>query len=150
MNISFTDENGEKKNTIMGCYGIGISRLMASIAELNIDDKGLVWPIEVAPFKTHLISILSKDEKKNKEIEKVSEKLYSDLDKLGISVLYDDRFDLGAGERFSDSDLIGIPFRIVISEKTLDKNSVELKVRTKEKSELVKIKKITSEIQKLI
>lgn len=124
------DEKGQEKDLTMGCYGIGLSRLMGSIVELHNDEKGIIWPEEVAPFKYHLISLGG--------VSKEAEKLYQDLQKAGIKVLYDDR-EKSAGEKFADSDLMGIPYRLVLSDKTLEKKSVELKERETGKISLIKL-----------
>lgn len=121
-NLKFTDEDGSLKPVIMGCYGIGPSRCMGVIVEEHSDDKGIIWPESVAPFKVHLIAL------NTDEVKDTVEQIYQDLQTAGIEVLYDDR-DASAGEKFADSDLIGIPNRIVISNKTLEQNSVELKKR---------------------
>jgi prolyl-tRNA synthetase len=120
LELRFTDEKGEQKNVFMGSYGIGISRLVGAIVENYADDKGLVWPESVAPFHVHIISL-----GKNNE----AETLYRDLMQKGIEVLFDDR-DISAGAKFADSDLIGIPYRIVISEKSLAQGGYEVKKRT--------------------
>ena len=130
---NFIDREGEKKRIIMGCYGIGLGRLMASIVEVFHDERGIIWPTGVAPFQVHLISLLP-DAKKDK-----AEKLYHHLRKKAIEVLYDDRADKSAGEKFIDADLIGIPIRLVISERTLKAGCVELKKRKDKKTKLVKI-----------
>ncbi|MEK7463568.1 MAG: aminoacyl--tRNA ligase-related protein [Patescibacteria group bacterium] len=122
--LKYVDEKGEKKLVIMGSYGIGPGRVMGTVAEVLSDDKGLVWPASIAPFAIHLISI----EDKNGKVKAEADKLYERLTKKGIEVLYDDR-DARPGEKFADSDLIGIPTRIVISEKTLESDSVEAKDR---------------------
>lgn len=122
----------------MGSYGIGLDRLMASIVEAWHDDKGIIWPETVAPFKIHLIEIKSA----NPDIKKDAEKTYKLLIDKGIDVLYDDRDDKSAGEKFMDSDLIGIPTRIVVSEKTLEKNSVEIKKRNQTETRLIKIQEL--------
>lgn len=116
--LKFTDKDGSQKDIIMGCYGIGLGRLMGAIAEINHDKKGIIWPESVAPFKIHLI-----------EIRESAKELYNDLQKANIEVLYDDREDVTAGEKFTDADLIGIPYRIVVSEKTMKEKKVELKNR---------------------
>jgi len=134
LNLYFRDKKGEKKPVVMGCYGIGLGRLMAAIVEINHDDKGIIWPKEVAPFQIHLIQI-----EDNQKIKKAAEELYRDLQNKAVEVLYDDRNDKSAGEKFAESDLIGIPYRIVISERTLKENSVEVKERVKSKIRLVKI-----------
>lgn len=136
MNATFIDEQGKKQELIMGCYGIGIGRLLATAVEVHHDDKGIIWPLSIAPFHVHLIPLTNK---KNTEgtIEKTSLSLYEHLQKRGIDVLYDDRPGLTAGEKFNDSDLLGIPIRLVVSEKTLACDSVELKLRSSGESEIM-------------
>lgn len=124
LNLEYLDESGNKQKVIMGSYGIGPGRLMGTIAEVLSDEKGLIWPKTIAPFDIHLISIEDKEGKVKKE----ADKLYDRLIKKGIKVLYDDR-DIRAGEKFADSDLIGIPKRVIISEKTISNDSVEVKDR---------------------
>ncbi len=126
----YTDVDGKEKPFYMGCYGIGIGRTMAAIVEKNHDEKGIIWPESISPFHAHLIAL------GDANVE--ADKLYNKMIKGGIEVLYDDR-DKTAGEKFADADLIGIPTRIVISEKTLTKNSAEIKERTKKQIKLVKI-----------
>ncbi len=126
--LNFADEKGEKKLVIMGCYGIGLQRLMGTIAELRNDEAGMIWPESVAPFQVHLISL-----DKNKEAGELYEKLVGE----GVEVLFDDREDVGAGEKFVEADLIGCPIRVVVSEKTLKEKGVEIKKRSEEKTEIV-------------
>lgn len=133
-NLTFRDKDGKEKRAVMGCYGIGLGRLMGAIVEVHYDQNGIIWPASVAPFLAHLIPI-----EKNTRIKKTGEELYRDLQKNGIEVLYDDREDKTVGEKFADADLIGIPYRIVVSEKTLEANSVELKQRAVKTVRLVKI-----------
>jgi len=135
--LEFLNRNGTKKPVIMGCYGIGLGRLMGAIVEVNHDEKGIVWPKEVAPFLVHLIQV-----ENTKKIKKAAEKVYQNLQSKNIEVLYDDRETKSAGEKFIEADLIGIPYRIVISEKTLNKKSLELKRRGEKKIKLVKINQI--------
>lgn len=137
--LQFNAEDGSKQLVQMGCYGIGPSRCMGVIAEKHYDDKGLMWPESVAPFKVHLISLTGKD---SKDVKTAADKLYSDLQDAGIEVLYDDREGISAGEKFADSDLIGIPHRVVVSVKTLAENSVELKRRSETDSTLVTLSEI--------
>ena len=137
LGLNFKDATGKSIPVIMGGYGIGPARLMGTVAELWADDKGLVWPESVAPFSVHLVAIL--DEAGT--VIKAAEELYDRLKHQGVEVLLDDR-DIGAGEKFSDSDLIGIPKRIVISAKTLKDNSVEVTVRKTGKVEVVSLEKI--------
>lgn len=109
-NLQFTDKNGEKRPVIMGSYGIGLGRLMGTIVEVLSDEKGIVWPKSVAPFEVHLLSLSEKT-------KKIADKLYEALQSKGVEVLYDDR-EVRAGEKFVDSDLIGIPTRVIVGEKT--------------------------------
>lgn len=134
MKANFVDKDGKEKPIVMGCYGIGLGRLMAAIVEASHDKRGIIWPLTVAPFKIHLIALGT-----NRQIVKETEKLYRSCQKENIEVLYDDR-DKSAGVKFADSDLIGIPYRVVISEQTLAKNSVEIKKREEKKTKLVKTK----------
>lgn len=117
--LTYMDASGQKQTVIMGCYGIGLSRVMGTIVEVCHDEKGIVWPETVAPFKVHLIS-LNQNEK--------AEEIYQELKAAGLEVLFDDR-DKGAGEKFADADLIGCPIRLVLSAKTLENNSIEFKYR---------------------
>ena len=133
MKAVFIDKDGKEKFYYMGCYGIGIDRTMATIAEIFNDEKGIIWPEAVAPFRVHLISLNQNSQ---------AEKLYQDLQKAGIEALYDDREDSSAGKKFADADLIGCPCRVVVSKKTLDKDSVEVKKRDSAKCELIKLDKI--------
>ncbi len=133
--FSFTDKDGQKKKGVMGCYGIGVTRIMGVVAETMSDTKGLVWPSAIAPFTLHLL-VLSKD-KESESYKKASE-IYEKLIKSGVEVLFDDR-ELGAGEKFADADLIGIPMRVVVSDKSLLAGGVEIKERVSEMSEVVSV-----------
>ncbi|MFA6463659.1 MAG: aminoacyl--tRNA ligase-related protein [Candidatus Paceibacterota bacterium] len=124
LGLKYKDEKGESKQVFMGSYGIGLSRLMGTIVEIFGKEGEMIWPEEVSPFKAHLISLAGNDE----EVVKVSEKLYKELTDAGIEILFDDR-DMRVGEKFADADLIGIPFRIISSKKTMEKNSFEIKDR---------------------
>lgn len=132
-NLGFTDQAGEKQFPVMGCYGIGISRLMGVIVEKFNDGKGIIWPASVAPFTAHLVTIVGKDDS---SVIATADQLYKDLQAVGVEVLYDDR-DKSAGEKFADSDLIGIPYRIIVSSKTLADAEVEIKLRNQEDSERI-------------
>jgi len=132
--LKFKDKNCAEKPVLMGCFGLGISRTLGAIVEVSHDDKGIIWPKSVAPFLVHLIAI-----EDNKKVKTAAEKLYAILQKEKIEVLYDDRQSKTAGERFAEADLIGIPYRVVVSEKTLAKNSVEVKERAGNSAKLVKI-----------
>lgn len=139
--LSYLDENGEKKQVIMGSYGIGPGRVMGTIVETLSDDKGIVWPKEIAPFKVHLICLA----KPGSATEKKAHELYETLLSEGVEILFDDR-DVRAGEKFADSDLIGIPTRIVISDKTIEKGQVELKDRSTGKESMVGFEGLIAEV----
>jgi len=142
MSADFKDRDGKEKPILMGCYGIGLPRLMATIVEIHHDEKGMIWPKEVAPFQLHLIRI-----ENSRPVKLAAEKLYNDLTKENIEVLYDDRLDKSAGEKFADCDLIGIPMRLVISERTLKQNCAELKRRSAKKTKLIKINEVKKYFQ---
>ncbi len=143
LELYYKDAEGKNIPVWLGSYGIGITRLMGVVAEKFSDERGLVWPKEVAPFAVHLIAV-----ENNSKVRKAAEKLYTVLQKEKIEVLYDDRQDKSPGEKFADSDLIGIPLRIVVSERTLAKGSVELKERAKSKIELVKQGSLIKKLKK--
>ncbi len=134
--LTVSDKDGNKKQLLMGCYGIGLSRLMGTLVEVFHDDKGIIWPEAVAPYKIHLLSL---------DQNKQADKIYADLIKQGLEVLYDDRV-ISAGEKFADADLIGLPYRLVVSEKSLKAGGIEMKKRNESKSKIIKI----SEIRKIL
>ena len=142
MSADFKDRDGKEKPILMGCYGIGLPRLMATIVEIHHDEKGMIWPQSVAPFQLHLIRI-----ENSRPVKLAAEKLYNDLTKENIEVLYDDRLDKSAGEKFADCDLIGVPRRLVISERTLKQNCAELKRRSAKKTKLIKINEVKKYFQ---
>jgi prolyl-tRNA synthetase len=141
LGLYFTNEDGEEKPVYLGSYGIGVTRLMGVIAEHFADDKGLVWPENIAPFKVYLAPL-----GENAEVTNAAGDLYAQLTDSGISVLYDDR-DVRAGEKFADADLMGIPSRIVVSDKTAASNSYELKKRTESESKLVPADQIVKSLE---
>ena len=126
MNMTYVDSDGTRKNPIMGCYGIGVGRLAASICEEQHDDYGPIWPISIAPWQVEICCLQSE----NETVKKVADELYDKLDKAGVEVLYDDR-DIRAGAMFADADLFGIPVRAVVSLKTCDRGVVEISLRDK-------------------
>jgi prolyl-tRNA synthetase len=126
-NLTATDEKGKVHTLIMGCYGIGISRLMGTIAEVLSDQKGLVWPEAIAPAKVYLARLGEKE-----TVVKAADDLYNELTQKGVSVIYDDR-DARAGQKFADADLYGIPYRVVVGDKTVAEKKYELKPRTSDK-----------------
>ncbi len=136
-NLKISDKDGKQVVPYMGCYGIGVSRLMGTIVEAFHDENGIIWPKTVAPFQVHIISLNQDEEAK---------KLEKELEKEGFEVLFDDR-DESAGKKFADSDLIGIPLRIVISGRTIEKNSVEWKERAKNEAENTPLSEVVNKIK---
>lgn len=126
MDMTYLDKDGKAQYPIMGCYGIGVGRLAASICEESHDDYGPIWPITIAPWEVEICNLRSTDEK----VSAVADKLYADLQNMGIEVLYDDR-DIRPGSMFADADLFGIPVRAVVSPKTCDRGVVEVSYRDK-------------------
>lgn len=148
----FTDAFGFKvqgpdrkmHDVLMGCYGIGPSRVMGSIVEIHNDDRGMIWPKSVAPFDVYIVSLSNKDEAVREKIDKTAESLMLDLESKGVEVLWDDR-ETSAGEKFADADLIGIPLRLVVSEKSLAEDSIEWKERHEQTLRLVKLGDVVEE-----
>lgn len=134
LELTYQTESGESRNAFMGCYGIGPGRLMGTIVEVLADDRGIIWPASVAPYAVHLVSLC-----KDAGLVARADEVYERLCAAGIEVLYDDRPDIRAGEKFADSDLIGIPVRMVVSEKTLEDDMVEVKRRASQDVELVSL-----------
>lgn len=128
----YTNENGQRQKYYMGCYGIGIGRTLAAIVEKYHDDKGIVWPGNIAPYQIYLASI-----GESEQVREAADQLYGALTDAGVLVLYDDRTDVRAGEKFADADLLGIPYRVVVSEKTLASQRFEIKKRGESDAQLV-------------
>ncbi len=127
----YTDEQGQRQKYYMGCYGFGIGRTMAAIVEKYHDGRGIIWPENIAPARVYLVSVGV-----DKEVIQAADRLYESLQKAGVVTMYDDR-DLRPGEKFGDADLIGIPYRVVVSSKTLAQSGFELKKRSEEATEIV-------------
>ena len=139
MDFSFTNEQGNKQFVHLGSYGIGITRVMGVIVEKFADERGIVWPESVAPFRVHLLLL-------NESAKSEAEKIYHDLSTQGIEVLFDDRLDVQAGEKFADADLLGIPHRVVVSERSLASGGVEYKHRTEEKGAVLPFPDLLSKL----
>ena len=131
-NLTYKNESGENMPVLMGSYGIGLSRLMGTVVEILSDEKGIIWPESVAPFMVHILELGDSE-----EVLKTADELYAKLSAAGIEVLYDDRKELSAGEKFADADLLGMPYRVVVSTRSLKENGVEVKKRTEEKGTIM-------------
>lgn len=144
--MNFADEDGRPQTVIMGTYGLGTTRLVGAIVEALHDERGIRWPTSVAPYHIQLVSLRSKDDKTNARIEEASQNLYDELWRKNIETLWDDRASASPGEKFADADLIGLPVRLVISEKTLKEHSAEWKGRDEEKGRLVQLEDVADEV----
>lgn len=144
LELNFKDEEGKEQKVFMGSYGIGVTRLMGTIVEVLSDDKGIIWPKSVAPFAVHLLSLGNDD-----DVKKEAEAVYKELSMSGIEVLFDDR-DLPAGEKFADSDLLGIPMRLVVSKRSLEEGGFEAKERREEKGKIIKKENLVKEINEYV
>ncbi|MEJ2738394.1 MAG: proline--tRNA ligase [Dehalococcoidia bacterium] len=145
LNAYFLDKNGESRPAIMGCYGIGVGRLLAAAIEQNHDEKGIAWPLAIAPFQIHLCALRMEEP----AVLEAVEKLYQDMIDSGLEVLFDDRNE-SAGIKFNDADLIGIPLRITVSPRTLQKQSAEIKWRSEKEVEITPIEGIINKIKGMI
>ncbi len=145
LGAKFLDEQGTEKPCLMGCYGIGVNRILASAIELGNDDNGIIWPISIAPFEV-LITCVNQDDE---EVAKAAEEIYQQLLTAGIDTLLDDRIMRG-GVKFKDADLIGIPVRVTVGRKALAEGNVEIKLRAESENQKVSVKKATERIIKLV
>jgi prolyl-tRNA synthetase len=142
---SFIDKKGESRPLVMGCYGLGLSRLMAAVIEQNHDEKGIIWPLPIAPYQLYLCPLY----KEGAKVEEVTEKLYAELEAAGFEVLFDDRQE-SPGVKFNDADLLGMPIRVTVSPRTLEKGSGEFKKRSEKESELVPLDGIAARLKKMV
>jgi prolyl-tRNA synthetase len=139
MDFHITDENGHKASVYLGSYGIGITRLMGVLAEVFSDERGLVWPNSVAPFSLHLVTLAKSNDE---ESYALSQNIYDELTKSGVEVLWDDRVGVSAGEKFADSDLLGMPMRVTVSGKSIENGGVEIKERTAQNGEVITVNQL--------
>lgn len=145
LEANFLDCDGKLKSVIMGCYGIGVSRLIAAIIEQNHDAEGVVWPKEISPYSVHVLAL----DMTNKKIREKAHEIYKELTQQGIETLFDDR-DERAGVKFKDADLLGISMQVIIGKESLDKNTVELKMRRNHRKIKASNAKILLEIKKFL
>ena len=145
LGAKFLDETGQEKPCIMGCYGIGINRILASAIEISNDDNGIIWPISIAPFEVIVTSVNQDDP----DVVNVAENIYQKLLSFNIDVLLDDR-DLRAGVKFKDADLIGIPVRVTVGKKSIADGNVEIKLRRESQSQKIPIKEAVNKTIELV
>lgn len=136
--LTYSDQSGDKKAVVMASYGIGPGRVLATVIEVSHDEKGIIWPESIAPFKLHLIAL---DGAYNE-----AEEIYKDMLARGVEILYDDRQDKTPGEKFADADLIGCPIRLLVSSKSLEKHSLEVKKRVQDEPYFVDLSTYSEEI----
>ena len=135
----FIDQDGGRKPVVMGCYGIGLGRLMSTVVEVNHDDRGIIWPVELAPYAVHLIAF----DQGNSVVDRAVEEILEALTRNRVSVLFDDREPTSPGEKMADADLIGIPLRAIVSKRTTSEgDKVEVKRRTEARAELVTLPRV--------
>ena len=145
LGASFLDRDGVSRPTVMGCYGIGLGRLLAAIVEQSHDDKGIIWPLSVAPCQVYLCPLYLD----NPAIASAAEKVYQELEGTDIEVLFDDR-DESPGIKFNDADLLGIPLRLTLSPRTLKSQSTEAKWRTEKEAQLLPLENVAAEVNRLL
>ena len=145
LGVMYLDENGKEKPVVMGSYGIGVERILACYIEQNYDEKGIIWKDPLSPFDIHLIAL----NMKNSLVKETSEKLYRDLQKEGFEVLFDDRIEGSAGIKFNDADLLGMPVQIIVGEKNLKENKVEIKNRRTGNKKVVELDKLIDSFQEI-
>lgn len=145
MNMTYVDSDGESQYPIMGCYGIGVGRLAASICEAHHDDYGPVWPLAVAPWQVHICAVRAD----NADVKAYAENLYKELQSKGVEVIFDDR-EVSAGVMFSDADLLGVPFRVIVSPRNMKQNIVEIVSRDKSFSQNAPMDSAADEILKIL
>jgi prolyl-tRNA synthetase len=145
MGACFTDSSGKERLMVMGCYGIGLGRLLAAIIEQNHDDKGIIWPVSITPYHVYLCPLYLD----NPEVAGTAEQVYRDLELAGLEVIFDDR-DESPGVKFNDADLLGIPVRVTVSPRTLEKNSAEVKRRWEKKAQLVPLAELSAQLKQIV
>jgi len=146
LGVLYLDEHGKEKPVVMGSYGIGVERILACYIEQNYDEKGIIWKEPLSPFDIHLIGL----NMKNSSVAETSEKLYTQLQNEGYEVLFDDRIEGSAGVKFNDADLIGLPLQIIVGEKNLKENKVEIKNRRTGTKKLVELNKLFESLQEAL
>jgi prolyl-tRNA synthetase len=145
MGAGFLDEKGNQRTITMGCYGIGINRIVAAMIETSYDEKGIIWKMGIAPYHVGIVAVDMRDE----EVRRVAESVHDGLEAAGVEVLYDDR-EATPGVKFNDADLIGLPLRVTVGRRALDKGGVELKWRHKKEFEILPLDSAAATIAELV
>ena len=142
----YLDTEGQQQPITMGCYGIGVSRILAAAIEQNHDERGIVFPAPIAPYQAHLVGLNMADD----AVAEAAGQLYDRLWAAGIETLFDDREDAAAGVKFNDADLIGLPVRLVVSPRNLRQSAVEMRGRTAEEAEMVALEDVVEAVRGLL
>ena len=145
LGVHYLDREGRQQPVVMGCYGIGIGRLLAAAIEQNHDEKGIMFPAPIAPYQVHLVGLNLSDP----QVSRAADDLYSSLWRSGTECLYDDRLEESAGVKFNDADLLGLPVRLVVSQRTLQKGAVEIKKRRKKDTVLVPLEEVEQRLEEM-
>jgi prolyl-tRNA synthetase len=146
MDARFADEDGDLKPPIMGCYGIGVGRVFASVIEANHDERGIVWPRQLAPYPVHVVALgLDKP-----GVRESAEQVYAQLREAGIEPLYDDREEGSAGVKFNDADLLGMPVRVTVSPRSIEAGGAEVKRRTDKEARVVPLDGVLGAVRELL
>jgi prolyl-tRNA synthetase len=146
LNITYLDESGKAQPVIMGSYGIGMERIVACYIEQNHDKDGIIWNKALAPYKIHLIAV----NMNSKDVVAASDRIYTQLSKVGVDILYDDRANITPGFKFKDADLLGMPFQVIVGDKGLKNGQIEIKRRRTGERILVKLEDAITEIQRFL
>ncbi|MBM2831132.1 MAG: proS [Dehalococcoidia bacterium] len=145
MGASFLDKAGTSRPIIMGCYGIGVGRLLAAVIELTHDDRGIIWPASIAPYQVYLCALMME----KADVLATAEKVYHELQAEGLEVLFDDRQE-SPGVKFNDADLLGMPLRVTVSPRTLEKGSAEVKLRQQKETRLLPLEGLASQVKQIL
>jgi prolyl-tRNA synthetase len=145
LGANFINEKGESRPIIMGCYGIGLGRLLAAVVEYYHDDKGIIWPLSIAPYQVYLCPLYREDT----NVAEVAGKLYEEMQSAGLEVLFDDREE-SPGVKFNDADLLGIPLRVTVGPRTLQNGNVEVKWRAEKEAVMIAVTEAVDKVKELV
>ena len=146
LNATFVDEEGDRHPMVMGCYGIGVGRLLAAIIEENHDDRGIIFPASIAPYQVHVVGLNLSSE----DVATTANEIYKQLWSEGVETLFDDRPDAAAGVKLNDADLLGLPIRVVVSPRNIKNKMVEIKSRQETEPHLIPITSLISHIKTIL
>jgi prolyl-tRNA synthetase len=146
LDATFTDADGQQQHPIMGCYGMGVGRVFAGMIEANHDERGIIWPAEMAPYQVHLVG-LGFDKP---GVRESAEQVYQQLQDAGIDVLFDDRVEGSPGVKFNDADLLGMPVRVTVSPRSIEAGGAEIKQRTQKDASVVALAEVPAQVHEVL